>query len=303
MFFVAHDEQSFTLTYDGPALEHHVMSVEDFAPSLLAMARLFQDVQIIAAPDQPPAKLDIKATAGGSFIVDLIVSMPGILDHAVDVLLSREVQATLNAAGLFTCVSSAVGFLIWVKNKTGLRRESLEDGQVRITDATGSSIVIGEDALQAAQDAKVRSDAEAMTRPLTSEGLDSISFEGPAKEHKVVIRREDRDAFDIPDQPEESLTDSEREVALRVESPSFVDGNKWRVNDGENSFHAAVGDLSFMTKVESGEEAFRANDTLMVNLRTEQRRNRRGAIQTTHTIQKVIRHIPGPQQIPIPFDD
>ncbi|GAB2736995.1 hypothetical protein [Sinomonas soli] len=295
--------EGFSVKFDGPALEDHAMRVEDLAPALLAMARLFRDAQTALGDDAPPASLDIHAQRPGSFAVDLMLEIPGIYEQVLGMLLSREAQATLSATGLLGVVLAAFRGLKWMHGRHGLRREHIEPGQVRITDANGDSITLPAESLSVIQSPAFRRAAEEMTRPLERDGIDSIVLTSSADPQPVVVSQEDRESFEVPDQEEVVFEPTEREVVVRLENVAFVEGNKWKVNDGANSFHAAVEDLGFRERVESGAERFAANDTLKVLLRTQQRKTKRGALQVTNTILRVLDHQHGPQQIPLPFED
>ena len=83
---------------------------------------------------------------------------------------------------------------------------------------------------------------------------------------------------------------------------AFVSGNKWRLTDGDATFHAAIADLNFLNKVDRGEEEFSRTDILRVELRTTQWRTDSG-LRTEHTVERVIEHIRGPREVPLPFED
>lgn len=295
-------EEHFTLKFDGEALNEHTMSVEQLAPSLLALGRVFQDAQRVASPGQPAASLNIKVTREGSFAVDLMVQMPSMLESAVSLMLSRDMQAGLSAYALVAITKDAIQMVKWVYGKLKLRTESLGDGQVRITDEHGNSIVVQSAALAIVQDGPFRQDLEAFTAPLDIEGIDSISLEDSGE--ATVIRAEDRTAYVVPDEEEtEVAPPAERDVVLRIDNLAFQNGNKWKVNDGERAFYATITDLEFLARTENGEERFTATDRLKVLLRSTQFKTSKNVLKFEHEILKVYEHQPGARQIPLPFED
>lgn len=72
---MAHTE--FGVAYDGPALADHTMDVRDLAPALLALGDLFVAAGRVVEKDAEPPSLQIRATAGGSFVVDLALQAGG----------------------------------------------------------------------------------------------------------------------------------------------------------------------------------------------------------------------------------
>ncbi|NYE96311.1 hypothetical protein FHU41_002561 [Psychromicrobium silvestre] len=300
---MATDQAHFKLTYDGEATRDHTIEVEKYAPSLLALARSAKAVQAAIAPGSPPSKIEIKATTGGSFIVDLVIQAPSIVEATVDALLSRPITATLAASQLLQDLAAAITFLIWIKGKKNLRQSRAEGGKTIITAGDGSQVVIADTVLLVVQDSQFRVATEALVAPLDSDGIDSISLSSEQLSEKVVIRTEDRDAFQIPEQIVEKYDPVVREAALTIESVNFVEGNKWRFSDGGSAFYATIEDLGFISRVENGEEAFASRDTLRVTLRTQQTMTSKGALKIDNAIIKVHGHIPGPRQIQLPFVD
>jgi len=78
-------------------------------------------------------------------------------------------------------------------------------------------------------------------------------------------------------------------VVLQIESLTFKEGNKWRVNDGRGSFYAAMEDAAFMAKIESGER-FGKGDVLVADMRQEQQVEEGDTLKTIHTITHVHEH-------------
>jgi hypothetical protein len=116
------------------------------------------------------------------------------------------------------------------------------------------------------------------------------------------VTKSDVSSFEIPTSPDEPISDVEREVALKLASVAFVSGNKWRLTDGESTFHATIADPDFLGKVDRGEEQFSRTDILRVRLHTQQWRTDAG-LRTEQTVMKVLEHIHGPREVPLPFGE
>ncbi len=140
-----------------------------------------------------------------------------------------------------------------------------------------------------------------MVEPLGSQGVTRIDLTGDGLD-RVRIEDEDLPAFVVPETSEELLSDQVREVVVSLLNVAFVQGNKWRLSDGENSLYAAVHDLNFLNRVQTNQEAFAAGDLLRVRLRTQQWRSD-GQVRNEHVVEQVIEHIRGPRTVPLPFVD
>lgn len=294
-------EQQFTVTYRGPAVELGRMSVQELAPSLIALSRALQETQRVTNPLGPEPALDIRAMRDGSFAVDLIVSEGGLVQTAIDFLAGRETTAAVNLAELVGVTFG--GFALVRRLIRKIRKtDELEDGTVRITFGDGSTIVIPQDSLLIASNREFREAARDVMQPLSREGVDEVELSSPVTE-PVVVQRDDLPSFDLPSIEEELLVDGERVVVLRPVSVAFAEGNKWRVSDGESIFWASLRDQAFLDRVTSGAESFTKSDILRARLLTRQFRDRDGDLRTEHEILEVLAHVPGPRDVPLPFED
>jgi len=77
-------------------------------------------------------------------------------------------------------------------------------------------------------------------------------------------------------------------MSLVIETPSFKDGNKWRLWDGSNSIMVTIEDDAFLKAIDSG-EPFRKGDILHCQVRTTQTRSG-GSIHTKRAVVHVDRH-------------
>ena len=86
----------------------------------------------------------------------------------------------------------------------------------------------------------------------------------------------------------EVVSDMTARKLLQIESLTFKDGNKWRVSDGNATYHVAIEDREFLAKIDAGER-FGKGDALVVDLRQVQ--TIEGAkLLTESIIVKMIEH-------------
>lgn len=80
-----------------------------------------------------------------------------------------------------------------------------------------------------------------------------------------------------------------KDISLVIESLNFKDGNKWRFNDGNQSFSAIIKDNAFIDKINRG-EAFSKGDMLTVSMTIKQT-TINDKIKTEYNIICVTKHI------------
>jgi hypothetical protein len=298
-------EATMQLEYDGSALADNRMDVRDIAPAMLAMADAIRSASQLLYPEQVEPRVEIQATAPGSFIVHLLVSEASLLHRAtVGLFSSPDFTAGANLTGVVG------GVVVAIKTLARLTRHRIRDVQpvfepgqpaaVRITLTDGTVLEISEQAWRLMQDMNVRIGLRNVVEPLNRDGITTL--DASAVSLTAHVDRADIAGFDIPPTPDEPISDVSREVALKLASVAFVTGNKWRLTDGDATFHATIADLDFLNRVERGEEMFSRRDILRALLRTQQWRTDSGGLRVEHTVVKVEEHIHGPRDVPLPFE-
>lgn len=297
----AREEEHFTITYVGPAVEGGRMNVQELAPALIALSKAIQAAQHLTEPLAPEPALDIRAMREGSFAIDMIVSEGSFLQTALDLLAGRETSATVNLATLVGIVFGGFKLTRRLATRRIRRQEDLADGMVRITFDDGQTLVIPRDSVRLTADKPFREAARDVVAPVYTEGVDAVELTS-AREEPVRVEKPDLAGFDVPASPEIELLDSVREAVLRPVSVAFVEGNKWRVSDGDAIFWASISDQNFLDQVASGAEVFSKADILRARIRSRSFRDAEGELRTEHEILEVISHVPGPRDVPLPFE-
>ncbi len=259
-------DESFTITYGGPALAQNRMDVRQLAPALIALADAVQAAHAVAAPLQTPPGLQIAATQPGSFSVDLLLrEASDLAGGLVDLLNSPEVGALNTAMGI-----AGVGIVGLMGGAISLAKRrhasavagepdpsAVRPGWVRMTFSDQTTLGVPSRAVDLADDLAFRQAMNGVVEPLRQPGIEDLAL---TRDQRPVerITRADLPAFAAPLAEEELLSDSTREVVLRLLNVSFVPGNKWRVSDGARDLWVSLQDLAFAQRVESNEESFRA---------------------------------------------
>lgn len=287
-------ELAFTLEYDGPALAAHEMDVKQLAPALLATAEVFQEMNRVQYPDNPPVSVKIRATRTGSIDVELIlVAVAG----AVKVLSGPETTALINLTSLLGGFSKLLEYIKFRAGRTPDRVEPVAPGSVRVV-LDGVEMEFPDTVEAFHQNPTIKHAVEEIVSPLTKEGVDFVRF----KRQEVTIgevSKEDLQKFIVPvDAPalaSRIVNDSVHEMALRVVSPWFKKGNKWKVTDGQNEFWVDVLDEQFVGAVLAGRTALTPQDLLTCEVRVIQELDAEGTLHTRHEILSVVEHLSRPQ--------
>lgn len=268
-------ETTFALAYDGPALADGRMEVRDLAPALLSLADLFRQANAVTFPEAPPVTLEIRAQDRGSFVVDLALVQPEFVDEAIRWLTSQQVTALLHLRELVIGGGAVVGGVFWlIKKARGRRitdRDSSDAGMVRIHFSDGEMLEVPWDVLTLYDKVTIRRRAREVVEPVRREGIEAVRFyREEDREVTFEATSDDVDAFEVVEQ-EERLLEQETEMVASIASAAFVEGNKWRLSDGERSFWAAIEDPGFLDRIDAG-EPFRKGDMLRCRMRVEQNR-------------------------------
>ena len=304
-------DESFTITYDGPALAANRMDVRQLAPALIALADAVQATHSVAAPLEAPPGLQISATQPGSFSVDLLLrDAADLAGGAVDLLTSPQVGAVGAAMGISGV--SLFGLLGWGIRVVKRRHASpvigdpepvqVRPGWVRLTFSDQTILEVPSQAVELAGNLAFRQAMSGVVEPLRQPGVDSLALTQD-KRPVESITKDDLPAFGAPVVEEELLSDSTREVVLRLLTVSFVTGNKWKVSDGARDLWVSFKDLGFVQRVDTNQEAFRAGDLLRCSLRSQQWRKPNGDLRVDDSVVQVLHHEVGPRQAPLPFVD
>lgn len=282
-----------TLQYEGDALDTGTMEVRQLAPALLAAGEAIRLAHAILGIPGPAPQVEVQATRPGSFVIDLVVADLPLLRRAIDLLASTGPTA---AANLLALVGAVIQSISVVKRMAGRKisaTEQIEPGSIRLTLEDGTTLVTTQEAIQLALDLAYRRSVRKVIEPVAGDqGIRSLTVSADTQSETVAVA--DLPAFEIPTLTREDLGGSETEVVLRPVNVAFTEGNKWRFNDGESTFHAGIEDAAFLRAVEEGSERFAKNDLLRVRLRIQQTRDAEGTLHTERAITGVLEHLRAP---------
>lgn len=303
------DRESLRLKFDGPALEDHSIDVRQLAPSLVALADLF-DMAHARSGDvlgTAPA-LQVTANREGSFAVDLFVAIQEVSGTLRDALGGANATAAANGMGISSFITGVVyGAIKWTlhRNRRGTEESvhEAEAGRIHVTWADGTQLDVPYGARDLVESMDFNRTAGYVFEPLRHEGVDEVQLSRDGDPNDlVVVHRDDLPAFNIIEPDDDLISDNVRLVNLRLVNVPFKTGNKWRVSDGTYPFWVVMDDLDFLQRVSASEEAFSSGDSLYVRLRDQQFRTADGDFRMDRRVEKVMEHrraLP-PEHLPFP---
>jgi hypothetical protein len=285
-------ESTFTLKYDGRALDDGTMPVRELAPALLALGEIFTDASQSLFPEHPPVALNVKATSDGSFLVHLVLQGKDLWDHLLTLSGSPGASALSNLETFV--VDGGVGifaFIQWLKGRKIKSQDSKDvmPGHVRITTEDGDSIEVPTEVVTLFQRKPIRQKAVEVIAPLKREGVSEMEFQLPSGESGAKIEKKDVAAFEEAQEDDDVLSDEVQPMVVEILSLSFSEGNKWRFSLGTSTISAAIEDEGFLAQIDSG-EPFAKGDMLRCRMRVVARRRPKG-LHTEYHLLEVVEHL------------
>jgi hypothetical protein len=260
------------------------MDIRELAPALLNAADFFKESNRQLHPTQPDIHVNIRGTTEGSFLVQLKM----MFDTTTAALVSEPAQQVESLILLLGFFGGMVKYLV-KKHLSGEPTRSVESGEnVALEWPDGTTLTINRNVPRLSEEPAIRRPLNGMVRPLERDGIDSISI-GRSDDEVEEVTSDDLPAIEgngVGDR--EILNESTFQRTLTIKTTSWQIGQKWRVNDGQSTFYAAITDKEFNARIEA-REAFAKGDELECIIHSIQYRDTTG-IHTEVELSKVLDH-------------
>lgn len=292
-------EDHFRVIYDGPAVEDGEMDVAQLAPSLLALGKLVEAVDLLASGEAGRVRVKVRADVQrGSFDVGLSLDF---LHSVREWVLSPGGAATLSILSLLglTAKDAVLGLIQavrWLRGRRVAIKTTLDDGNVRLETTDGESIDVPAPVAAAIDDPNVRQQLERFTEPLRGEGLEEIRFVRGA-DGTERITAEESSYFEATAGADPTNQSRFRGI-YQIKRLYFERGKKWRLSNSAQTILAQVQDEEFWRLVEAAQVSFSADDYLVCEVRMDQWFG--VGLRTEYVVERVVQHIPAPKQDRLP---
>lgn len=308
------------IAYVGPALENGEMDVRDLAPALLAFSDLVESAnKALGGERRIKVTLNQNSIRAGSFDITMFLDCSFLEQIKLFTKTAEEVGLAdlMEVLGWGTTAKGAaasivVGVLSLIKYMKGKRPEKAgtdSEGHVEIILDDGTKIITTEKTFIVYKNLECRKYIEKMMVPLEEDGIEQFELRSPKtpdnKTPLEVVLKEEKEYFTAPpssDNIEELPTSREEEITVKVTSPVFVKGQKWRLSDGNSTFWASMEDKEFWDKVEKGELSFSNGDMLRIRYYIRQS-VKGGTLSSDYIMTKVLDIRRHPIQIELDFDN
>jgi len=310
---MVNERATFYIKYDGPALEDNEMDIKELAPSLIAVADLFEEANMILNRGTTKITVSVKGSfKSGSFGIDFSV----IQDIYQQVIQFFNRDGIVTAAIIlqllgFDALSISKGLLHLIK-KIGKRKiksiktdKNEREVSIIVTNDNGAleEIKTPKNVFLLFRNYKIRKAVEQIiSDPLSKDGINKFVIVDSDESKSVEIKKADKDLYYAPDIEDELLGETVTNAFLQIVSLSFKKDNKWRFSRGESTFFATLEDKDFLEQIENNEARFSKDDILQVRLRIKEYLTDRG-ISTEYFIEQVIEHRSASRQLQLPMDN
>jgi len=284
---------SFSIKYDGPALATHEMDVRELAPALLALSDMIKSANHALFGEKADVQVNVKGSfQGGSFGVDL-VAIQTLYEQITSLLAGQSPTAAANLMSILQALGlvGGGGLIALMKKLRGRKPSKIEyqDNKAVLTvldEFTTERLVVDLATGKLWQDKTVRKSLHQVVRPLSQEGIDVFAA-GRTLSPEAVVTKEEAEWFPYDDSAVE-LNSSVIDQVCAIESVTFKDDNKWKLNNGQ-TFYAFMEDQDFLKAISDGSVRFGKGDRLRVSMRIVQQ-DRGGKLETTYHVVKVLDH-------------
>lgn len=283
------------IVYDGPALETHRMDVKDLAPALLALGSLLDRANEMVNQDRAQVRVEVHASfREGSFGITFEV-VQSLGARVLDLLVGNHVTGTINLITLLGFTYGSGKGALWLirklKGRSIERFELLADGKA-VVYLDQEMLTVEKEVLDLVRDYKIRRHFEQLiAKPLEQDGIETFAVADPkTKKIEVLVEKAEAQYFVAPISEKDEEVD-EYIARLQIVTISFVDGNKWRFSDGQQSFFAVINDDTFNARIANREEQFGKDDIIRARIRRKQYMGDGGKLRADYEIVEVLQHI------------
>lgn len=277
-----------SLEYHGPAVELGRMDSYQVAGRIIAFSDFVGVVTKSAFGEKAELRTEIQGIRGESFDIDFYLMIGSFTAHAFS-------SQPFGIKEYFELFKEAFKAWVHLKGEAPKNITHGPDNSVKIENQDGQIIYVNNSVINIISNAKAGKAAEQFIGKPLEEGVSHLSIKSSTLKESTTIEKKYGTYFKAVDIKTPLIT-TDVQMGLQIESPTFVEGNKWKFFDGQSPWHADIQDEQFLARVNQGVERFGKGDTLIAIVRLSQTTSISG-LKMERSVIKVIKHIEAPQQI------
>ncbi|MDE0518545.1 MAG: hypothetical protein OXH36_03185 [Bdellovibrionales bacterium] len=284
------DIQKFIISYDGQVMrESHSMSVEDLAPSLLALDKVFQISNTLLNGINSNAHLKVSGQRSGSF--EVVLYLAQYLPEVMSII------ETYKSADLFNIIFGKLGLFDLIKsfNKNNSKLPiSIQNLNINGDIYNAEVIKIFNGTIK---------ENKKFLKPLQNRVGEIKALDEKNRILKSINREEAHAFLQYQIEEEVNTTTNTFKKYYHIITLNFEEDKgklKWKLSDNSLSNHsvitALIEDKEFINKVEGSLLSFSKGDILKCQVREEQKEVG-GKLNSSYFIEKVLEHKPSLKQM------
>jgi len=275
-----------SLEYHGEPLSLGRMDSYQVGASIIAFSDFLGVIAKSTYGEKIELRTEIQGIRGDSFDIDFLLTVTAMTVQ------TTIIGAPIDFKDYFEIIKHAVKAWIHLRGEPPAAISQQGDNY-KIENNYGQITYVNGLVVNIISDAKAAKAAEQFIRKPLEAGIEYLSIISPKLKDKTVVEKKDATSFKQI-ALEKPLIDTEAELGLQIQSPTFKEGNKWQFFDGQNSFYADIQDEDFLNSVSRGKR-FGKGDLLIVRLRIKQSSSL-GSLNIERIVIKVIKHVEALEQ-------
>lgn len=298
------------IAFDGPALRGGEMDVRDLAPALLAFGDLVRDANRRLNGGRAEVAVLVKSRfRKGSFAttISLLQNLLQTAHNLFDPVSLHDAAAIAKMLALTAyserpkdVIENIFELLKFLGGEEAQDKQPTGDGNLQVTNSRGDTTIVNNGTMILIEDNSVRNDVRRLLAPLQTPGIETFEtreFAGSAIER---ITKDELPSMVAPAASSAVVAAVEAEKVLenravdffQIVSPTFREGNKWKVNSGHGDFWAEIADPVFLGQIHRREIGFFEGDVLKAEY-TNVAVRRGGRIEAETKLVHILEVIPG----------
>lgn len=284
-------KETFTIKYDGFALDNHEMDIAVLAPALMALGNLTKAISERASNGNYTATLSVKGNIkSGSIEIELTTQAISLLRQVQDIFAGDTATAVANFFGIAGGVSGFLAgfYALIIRTKGASPHRTQSDDDTVTMYFENHSETVHHTIYHIYNNYEIRNYLYETVKPLEQEGISIFQIKDKNNTDLATVHSDDVGYFN-PNYIIRPIGEQIQTTTLVIESLTFKEKNKWSFHDGQNSIKAVILDEKFLTEIDNGKR-FAKGDWLRVLLKTIQTEEA-GKLKAVYEVVEVLEHI------------
>ncbi len=268
------------LKYDGGHVSEGSMDSYAAAANIIAFSDFLGVLTRVEFGDKAILKSEIKGVERGSFLIDFGLQLSGVVTSLLAV--------SSDPKQLFDLAKECLEAWKFLEGTPPQKVTKNEDGTYQIINQGGKNTIVNGNVLVVLGDETAGKAVEQFIGTALESQADTLDILPDDESKSISINSEERKYYKHL-ATEKTILDTIHRMALRIVSPVFKEGNKWKFHDGHATINASILDEEYLAKIDRGDERFGKGDTLLCEVRVCQ--TEKGAkLDTSYEVIKVLEH-------------